>query len=82
MAVPQFSHRIYGKPMSLPEFILERARSSAGDTRRLHEMFQRLESGMQCSSCRLLSSLPVLMCTPQHDAAQDEAHSDQHCALL
>ena len=35
--------------MSLPEFILERARSSAGDTRRLHDIFQRLESGMQCS---------------------------------
>ncbi len=44
--VLQLSHRIYAKPMSLPEFILERARSSAGDTRRLHDIFQRLESGM------------------------------------
>ena len=44
--VLQLSRRIYAKPMSLPEFILERARSSAGDTRRLHDIFQRLESGM------------------------------------
>ena len=47
--VLQLAHKIYEKPMSLPEFVLERGRSSAGDARRLRDMFLRLDAGVLCS---------------------------------
>ncbi len=52
--MPQVAHKIYAKPMSLPDFILERGRSSGGDLRRLRDMFLKLDAGMSCSPSHLL----------------------------